>query len=76
MSNTEPFYGSRSMTLHLQRLGYHFNRKRIQRLMRLEAIYPKPKTSRTHPDHKIYPYLLRDLTIEYPTQVWSSDITY
>jgi putative transposase len=74
-----PFYGSRSMTLHLQRLGYHVNRKRIQRLMRLmglEAIYPKPKTSRPHPDHKIYPYLLRNLTIDHPNQVWSSDITY
>ncbi len=56
-----PFYGSRSMRLHLHRLGYHVNRKRIQRLMRLmglEAIYPKPKTSRPHPDHQIYPYLL------------------
>jgi putative transposase len=74
-----PFYGSRSMTLHLQRLGYRVNRKRIQRLMRLmglEAIYPKPKTSRPHPDHKIYPYLLRNLTIDHPNQVWSSDITY
>jgi putative transposase len=46
------------------------------RLMGLEAIYPKPKTSRPHPDHKIYPYLLRNLTIDHPNQVWSSDITY
>lgn len=74
-----PFYGSRSMTLHLRRLGYPVNRKHIQRLMRLmglEAIYPKPKTSRPHPDHKIYPYLLRDLNINRPNQVWAADITY
>ena len=74
-----PFYGSRSMTLHLQRLGYRVNRKRIQRLMRLmglEAIYPKPKTSRPHPEHKIYPYLLRDLNINRPNQVWAADITF
>ncbi len=74
-----PFYGSRSMTLHFRRLGYKVNRKRIQRLMRLmgiEAIYPKPKTSRGHPDHKIYPYRLKDLTINRPNQVWAADITY
>ena len=74
-----PFYGSRSMTLHLRRLGYPVNRKHIQRLMRLmglEAIYPKPKTSRPHPEHKIYPYLLRNLNIDRPNQVWAADITY
>ena len=74
-----PFYGSRSMTLHLKRQGYPVNRKRIQRLMRrmgLEAIYPKPRTSRRHPGHKVYPYLLRDLHIERPNQVWAADITY
>jgi putative transposase len=74
-----PFYGSRSMTLHLRRLGYPVNRKRIQPLMRLmglEAIYPKPKTSRPHPEHKIYPYLLRNLNIDRPNQVWAADITY
>ena len=74
-----PFYGSRSMTLHLKRQGYPVNRKRIQRLMRrmgLEAIYPKPRTSRRHPGHKVYPYLLRDLHIERPKQVWAADITY
>ena len=57
-----PTWGSRSMRNHLRRLGYKINRKRVQRLMRLmglEAIYPKPKTSRPHPDHKIYPYLLQ-----------------
>ena len=74
-----PFYGSRSMTRHLRRLSYRLNRKHIQRLMRLmglEAIYPKPKTSQPHPEHKIYPYLLRDLVIDHPNQVWAADITY
>jgi len=74
-----PFYGSRSMTHHLKRQGYPVNRKRIQRLMRqmgLEAIYPKPHTSRKHPSHKVYPYLLRDLPIGHPNQVWAADITY
>jgi putative transposase len=74
-----PCFGSRSMIRHLRRLGYRVNRKHIQRLMRLmglEAIYPKPKTSRRNPEHKIYPYLLRDLTIDRPNQVWASDITY
>jgi len=74
-----PTWGSRSMRNHLRRLGYKVNRKRIQRLMRLmglEAIYPKPKTSRPHPAHKVYPYLLRNLKIEHPNQVWATDITY
>ena len=74
-----PTWGSRSMRSHLRRLGYKINRKRVQRLMRLmglEAIYPKPKTSRPHPDHKIYPYLLRGLQIDRPKQVWAIDITY
>jgi len=74
-----PTWGSRSMKNHLRRLGYKINRKRVQRLMRLmglEAIYPRPKTSRPHPDHKVYPYLLRGLNIERPNQVWAADITY
>ena len=74
-----PTWGSRSMRNHLRRLGYKVNRKRVQRLMRLmglEAIYPKRKTSRPHPDHKIYPYLLRNLKIDRPNQVWAADITY
>ncbi len=74
-----PFYGSRSMRNHIRRLGYKINRKRVQRLMRLmgiEAIYPKPKTSKSHPGHKIYPYLLRGLKIDCVNQVWSTDITY
>jgi putative transposase len=74
-----PTWGSRSMRNYLRRLGYRINRKRVQRLMRLmglEAIYPKPRTSRPHPEHKIYPYLLRDFNIEKPNQVWTADITY
>ena len=62
-----PAYGSRSMRTHLQRLGYKISRKRVQRLMRkmgLRAIYPKPKTSIRHPEHKIYPYLLWNLKIK------------
>ena len=58
---------------------YEINRKRIQRLMRImgiEAIYPKPNTSLRNLEHKIYPYLLRDLDIVRPNQVWSTDITY
>ncbi len=74
-----PTWGSRSMRSHLRRLGFKINRKRVQRLMRLmglEAIYPKPRTTRPHPRHKIYPYLLRDLSIERVNQVWTADITY
>jgi putative transposase len=74
-----PTWGSRSMRSYLQRLGYKINRKRVQRLMRLmglEAIYPKPRTSRPHPEHKVYPYLLRNLSIDRPNQVWAADITY
>ena len=75
----DPTSGSRSMRNYLRRCGYRVNRKRIQRLMRtmgLEAIYPKPKTSKPHPQHKVYPYLLRNLVIDRPNQVWAADITY
>lgn len=74
-----PFYGSRRMTTILNRQGHAVNRKRVQRLMRkmgLEAIYPRPNTSQSHPQHRIYPYLLRGLVIDHPNQVWSTDITY
>jgi len=74
-----PVCGSRSMRDHLEKQGYKVNRKRVQRLMRLmglEAIYPKPKTSKPHPGHKIYPYLLKGLDINRPDMVWASDITY
>src|SRR4051794_29629331 len=74
-----PFYGSRKITEALTRQGEEVNRKRIQRLMRvmgLEAIYPKPRLSVAGRGHKIYPYLLRGVTIARPDQVWSADITY
>ena len=74
-----PFFGSRKMTQHLHGQGYAVNRKRVQRLMRvmgLEAVFPGPRTSRPHPEHKVYPYLLRGLEITRPMQVWSTDITY
>jgi putative transposase len=74
-----PWYGSRQMTRYLRRLGYRVVRKRIRRLMLLiglSPIYQKPRTSDPHPDHRIYPYLLRDLVIDRPNQVWCTDITY
>jgi putative transposase len=72
-----PFLGSRRMARMLSRSPV--NRKRVQRLMRLmgiEALGPKPNTSKPAPGHKIYPYLLRGLTIERPNHVWAADITY
>ena len=75
-----PFFGSRQMTQWLrQTQGEEVNRKRVQRLMRrmgLEAIYPKPRLSLPGQGHRIYPYLLREVVIERPDQVWSADITY
>ena len=74
-----PFYGSRRMAAHLTQAGHVINRKRVQRLMAkmgLVAIYPKPNTSKPHPEHKIYPYLLRNVVVSRPNQVWSTDITY
>lgn len=75
-----PFYGSRKVTEWLRRSeGYDVNRKRVQRLMRLmgiEALYQKPRTSITDEQHKVYPYLLRDFKIQRPNQVWATDITY
>ncbi len=74
-----PYYGGRQMARHLRRQGYGVGRKRIGRLMRLmglSPIYQKPNTSRPHPQHKVYPYLLRGLTIDKPNQVWCADVTY
>jgi len=74
-----PFYGSRRMAVMLRDDGWVMNRKRAHRLMRvmgLETIYQKPNTSWPHPDHKVYPYLLRGLIIDRPNQVWCADITY
>ena len=74
-----PYYGSRRMTVWLVEQGEEVNRKRVQRLMRLmglEVIYPKPGLRRAGRGHRIYPYLLRGVTIERPDQVWSADITY
>ena len=74
-----PYYGSRQMTWHLRRQGHEVGRKRVRRLMAimgLRAIYQKPRTTVPHPEHRKYPYLLRDLVINRPDQVWCSDITY
>jgi len=74
-----PFYGSRRMVVYLGKAGHLVNRKRIQRLMGflgLAGMAPGPNTSRPHPQHKIYPYLLRGVNVTRPNQVWSTDITY
>jgi putative transposase len=74
-----PFYGSRKMTAFLRREGHRVNRKRVQGLMRqmgLEAIYPRPRLSQAHPEHEIYPYLLRNVSLDRVDQVWAADITY
>ena len=74
-----PFYGVRRMTAWLIDQGYPVNEKRVRRLLRLlgvEALYPKPRLSQTNPEHRIYPYRLRDVPIVRPNQVWSTDITY
>lgn len=74
-----PWYGSRQMTRHLRRLGHAIGRKRVRRLMAtmgLAPIYQRPRTTVPHPGHRIYPYLLRDLVVDRPNQVWCADITY
>ena len=74
-----PWYGSRQMARHLRREGYTVGRKRVRRLMArmgLEPIYQRPRTTIPHPGHRIYPYLLRDMVIDRPNQVWCADITY
>jgi len=74
-----PFYGVPRMTASLRAMGHGINPKRVRRLMRvmgLEAIYPKPRLSVNGPDHKVYPYLLKGVTVGRPDQAWASDITY
>lgn len=74
-----PFYGSRRMKRYLKDCGHVVNRKKVQRLMQtlgLCGMAPGPGTSKPHPQHKIYPYLLRGVEINRPNQVWSTDITY
>ncbi len=74
-----PWYGSRQMTRHLRREGHGVGRKRVRRLVAvigLVPIYQRPRTTVRHPEHRIYPYLLRDLAIDRPNQVWCTDITY
>lgn len=74
-----PFYGTRRMTAWLRRQGHDVNRKRVRRLMKrmgIEAIYPRQNTSKPAPDHKKYPYLLKNMEIDRPGKVWATDITY
>jgi putative transposase len=74
-----PFLGSRRLTAMLRAEGLTVNRKRVQRLMRrmgIAALGPKPRTTKPAPGHEIFPYLLRDLVIDRPNQVWAADITY
>jgi putative transposase len=74
-----PWYGSRQMASHIRREGYKVGRKRIRRLMAkmgLVPIYQRPRTTVPHPEHRIYPYLLREMAITRPNQVWCADITY
>ena len=76
-----PFYGTPRATAELQRMGYEVNHKHVRRLRRelgLRTVYPRPKfnTSEAHPEHEKFPYLLRDVAIARPNQVWATDITY
>lgn len=74
-----PFYGIPRMTAWLRSQGYGINHKRVERLMQvmgIQAIYPKPHLSQNNPEHRVYPYLLRGVSVERVNQVWSTDITY
>ena len=74
-----PFYGSRQMVRHLWREGVCVGCHRVRRLMRLmglEAIYQARRTTRPHPEHRVYPYMLKGLAIERPKHAWCADITY
>ena len=74
-----PWYGSRQMARHLRREGHVVGRKRVRRLMAkmgLTPIYQRPRTTVPHPEHRVFPYLLRGMVVERPNQVWCTDITY
>ena len=74
-----PFFGSRQIAAYLRREGIVVGRHRIRRLMAkmgLEAIYKRPRTSQPHPQHPVFPYLLRKMSIDRPNQVWCADITF
>jgi putative transposase len=74
-----PFFGSRQLQAYLRRDGIVVGRHRVRRLMRLmglEAVYKRPRTSQPHPAHRVYPYLLKGMIIDHPNQVWCADITY
>jgi putative transposase len=74
-----PFFGSRQIAAYLRRNGIAVGRHRVRRLMRimgLEAIYTRPRTSQPHPAHPVYPYLLKGMIIDRPNQVWCADITF
>ena len=74
-----PFYGSRQMARWLRREGFAVSRKRVRRLMRkmgLQALYQRPSTSVPHPEHRVYPYLLRDRAVERANEAWCADVTY
>lgn len=76
---SRPFYGSRRKGVFLRACGHLVNRKRVQRLMRemgLASMAPGPATSKPHPKHKVYPYLLRGVVVTRPNQVWPTDVTY
>ena len=76
---TDPFYGSRRITVHLRRAGMMINRKAVQRHMRemgIAGICPGPNLSQRNLEHRVYPYLLRQVTAAYPNHVWGIDITY
>jgi putative transposase len=74
-----PFWGVKNMTTYLRKAGYEIGRDHVRTLLRnmgLVAVFPKPNLSKPHPENRIYPYLLRDVEITRPNQVWSTDITY